>query len=395
MMKWKPDSAVGRPARRDGFTLIELLVVIAIIAVLIALLLPAVQAAREAARRSQCVNNLKQIGLALQNYHSAIGSFPLGGNSGPNSYGAYCDPFNHSGCADWGAWSANTMLLPYMEQTPIYNSMNFMTLARGNAQTEYANSTGFLSTIAAFLCPSATPPPRITQQVFVASDGSAMRGFQPGNSYFASAGSTIMWIGWPVNNPNGVFNVGGQAYGLRDVTDGSSNTVAFGEWRIGDFNDNLNNIQDIVGLTWSSVGIPGAPNRNMDTPYSNMPAGAGYLTPALQQCSQSWLSKSNTSYGTNGQRSWNGRLWHVGNYGHALGNTLVPPNSQYPYCQFWDSNGDFDSAGIIGLSSFHPGGANVAFVDGSVHFIKSSISWPTLWALGSRAQNETVSSDSY
>ena len=93
---------------RRGFTLIELLVVIAIIAVLIALLLPAVQAAREAARRAQCTNNLKQIGLALHNYHSAVNSFPWG--DGPW----------------WIEWSAHTLLLPYMEQTPIYNALNFV-----------------------------------------------------------------------------------------------------------------------------------------------------------------------------------------------------------------------------------------------------------------------------
>ena len=93
---------------RRGFTLIELLVVIAIIAVLIALLLPAVQSAREAARRAQCVNNLKQIGLAMHNYHSAVNSFPWG--DGPW----------------WIEWSAHTLLLPYIEQGPIYNAINFV-----------------------------------------------------------------------------------------------------------------------------------------------------------------------------------------------------------------------------------------------------------------------------
>ena len=112
-------------------------------------------------------------------------------------------------------------------------------------------------------------------------------------------------------------------------------------------------------------------------------------------CSQAWRSGSATNYGTNGQRSWNGRLWHVGNYGHSFGNTLVPPNSQYPYCQFYDSNGDFDSAGINGLSSYHPGGANVAFADGSVRFLKNSVAWNTLWGLGSIAQGETISSSQY
>src|SRR5271156_6854984 len=99
-----------------GFTLIELLVVIAIIAVLIALLLPAVQSAREAARRAQCTNNLKQIGLGLHNYHTSINSFPLGNTTAQTGYGY---------TADWGAWSAQSILLGYMEGQPIYNSCNF------------------------------------------------------------------------------------------------------------------------------------------------------------------------------------------------------------------------------------------------------------------------------
>ncbi len=364
----------SRSAR--GFTLIELLVVIAIIGVLIALLLPAVQAAREAARRSQCTNNLKQIGLALQNYHSAFDSFPLGGNPAPSGPGSGC-------CQYWAGWSAQTMLLPFLEQTTIYNAINFDYLGRGNGAAEQSNKTGFTTRINAFLCPSSPEP-----------GGGTWYG-RPfaGNCYWASAGSSVMWLGNQSSNPNGIFAVGGNVTGIRDVLDGTSSTVAFGEWRIGDFDDNKLSIQDIVGN--NSFGtFPGAGNRNMVTPNANMPYGAQYLQTALQACAKSWQSKSG-GYGTNGQRSWNGRMWHPGEYGHALGNTLVPPNSNYPYCQFWDSNSDFDSAGICGLSSYHSGGANVCFADGSVHFLKSSINWNTLWSIGSRSQGEAVSADQY
>src|ERR1700689_2000888 len=106
--------------RRLGFPLIELLVVIAIIAVLIALLLPAVQAAREAARRSQCINNLKQIGLAMHNYQSSAGTFPLGISAQPSGY-----PSSPSYGYTWTSFSAQSLLLPYMEQGPLYQSANF------------------------------------------------------------------------------------------------------------------------------------------------------------------------------------------------------------------------------------------------------------------------------
>jgi len=369
-----------QPASR-GFTLIELLVVIAIIAVLIALLLPAVQAAREAARRAQCINNMKQLGLALHNYHSVSNSFPLGGN--PNAAGA-----SNPGVRNWGAWSAQTMLLPYMEQTPTYNAINFMFLGRSDSTGERPNATAILIRVNSFLCPS-TPTPSLGNWNLV-----VLSRPYPGNSYWASVGSSAMWLGGQSTNPNGPFANGGPANGIRDILDGSSNTVAFGEWRIGDGNDVQNSIQDIVGNT--NYSAFGASNRNLISPSANMGTGAAGLVTVLQACAQSWNSRTG-SYGANntGQRSWNGRMWHVGMYGHAMGNMLVPPNSAFPYCQLWDTNSDFDSGGINGLTSFHSGGANVTLADGSVKFLKSSLNYNTLWALGSMSQGEVISSDSY
>jgi len=287
------------------------------------------------------------------------------------------------------------MLLPFMEQTPVYNAINFYCNGRGVALGEAMNYTGSTTRINSFLCPSSNLP-RGTWGVtnVVAKDW-------PGNNYFASAGSSIMWLGWPADVPNGLFSVRSPAIGIRDCRDGTSNTVAFGEFRTGDYDDSKNSIQDMVGVTWNSAGwacasgLKQPPNRNMDCPCANMPLGADSLVRALQMGAQAWQAGSGGGYGTRGQRSWNGRMWHVGEYGHALGNLLVPPNSQYPYVQFWDSNSDFDSAGINGLTSFHPGGANVCFADGSVRFLKSSLNWNVLWALGSREQGEVVSSDSF
>ena len=137
-------SGANVPRGRHGFTLIELLVVIAIIAVLIALLLPAVQSAREAARRMQCTNNLKQIGLGLHNYHSSIGSFPLG----VSRYGLITT-------YNWDCWSGHALMLSNLEQTQLYNAANFMLGNNGaNSYGYYANSTVTGTHITVYLCPS-------------------------------------------------------------------------------------------------------------------------------------------------------------------------------------------------------------------------------------------------
>jgi type II secretory pathway pseudopilin PulG len=183
--------------------------VIAIIGVLIALLLPAVQAAREAARRSQCTNNLKQLGVAMHNYHSATDSFPLGGSKNNRVYGTGLsyDP--------WTAWSAHGLLLPYMEQQPLYNAINFFfapsrTAGRPTPRTGRSCS------------PSSTPSSALRRERGPAEHQQLSR------QHRHSVG-----IGGFTGDTSGVFAIWSSS-GIRDITDGSSSTIAFAEALVGD-----------------------------------------------------------------------------------------------------------------------------------------------------------------
>lgn len=371
---------------RRAFTLIELLVVIAIIGVLIALLLPAVQAAREAARRSQCTNNMKQLGLALANYEANYGAYPASyGTLGVDDLSAW---------GTWGSWSPQSMLLPYVEQVPLYNAINFGTRSHGNQATsgDLFNRTAIITKISSFFCPSSLPPA-----------GTYYGVGRTGNSYFGSVGSSMHWIGASgASAPNGIFQFGGgdirnnweltPPITLASVIDGTSNTIAFGEWRIGDFNESKLSIpQDVINLRANFPGV----SDHWGNPLSSMPAGA---VPFLQWLNLCAGAAPGSTVGTELWRtnmSYLGQGWNQGMFGWTLGNTLLAPNPKFPNCRTCTWDGDWDCPGMYGLSSYHPGGGNVAFADGSVHFLKSTTGNPIVWALGSRAQNEVLSASDY
>jgi len=373
-------------SRRDrGFTLIELLVVIAIIAVLIALLLPAVQAAREAARRAQCTNNLKQLGLAAQNYHSTHGAFSA-------VYPARALNDNSLYSDGWGCWSPQTHMLPFLEQTNLYNSANIMVVNRNDGAGAYVNWTAYNARIDAFICPSS-PLPQGGNTTF---NGAGRR---TGNNYFASTGSTLNYgsntadtsgadptYNWNGGGMvNGLYGMTPGSLGIRDCQDGTSNTIAFGEWRTGDNDSNKLSIpSDII----SRIAYPSGGN-------TTMPAGAANFQIWINQCAGAARAS------TTGTDNWKtnisdlGQDWAQGLPGYSLGNVLMAPNPQYPNCRTCGWDGDLDCYGMYTLSSFHPGGANVAMVDGSVRFLKSSTALNVVWGLGSRAQGEVISADQY
>jgi prepilin-type N-terminal cleavage/methylation domain-containing protein/prepilin-type processing-associated H-X9-DG protein len=370
----RTNEAPGRP--RPGFTLIELLVAIAIISVLIALLLPAVQAAREAARRVQCVNNLKQIGLALHNYHEANQTFPPGAIDTRLVTG--------STIAN-GGFGVLARLLPYLEQSALYDAQNFSLNVINGPPGVWTNSTAIHTRILGFLCPSDTPPswPTITVDKDTA----------PGVNYFASVGSGLEFSAKQTGGPpNGLFYytpTGGLGpVSLAGISDGASNTIAFGEWIVGDGNDAFLSVpSDIIFIGAYPPGV----SRN--TPLMELPAGAAPFQQWVQTCAANLTTAADR---TSSHTSQLGMGWAWGLPGFSLGNVVLAPNPRTPNCSV-DTGSDnaIWNPGIWTLASRHPGGANVLVADGSVRFLKDSTSLPVVWALGSRAQGEVISSDSY
>jgi prepilin-type N-terminal cleavage/methylation domain-containing protein/prepilin-type processing-associated H-X9-DG protein len=367
----------------QGFTLIELLVVIAIIAVLIALLLPAVQSAREAARRAQCTNNLHQLGLGLHNYMSA-------NDAVPEVYALYFSPPSAGYTLTWGCWSPQSHLLPYLEQAGLYHAINFSMVNRYKGSE--TNHSLLATTINSFLCPSSP-----IAKGNVACDNLIK---SPGNNYFASVGASLRWNTWESGTfpPNGLFHAEWSTIAgswatqtapitFRDISDGTSNTIAFGEWRTGDFKCQILSIpQDVI----NPVAWPGGARTFPNTPAQTQ-VFLGWLNTCAATAPGTIVQSPQWKY----NMSYLGLSWDQGMFGYSLGNTLLPPNPQYPNCRTCSWFGDWDCDGMYGLSSYHPGGANIAMADGSVKFLKSSAAMQVVWGLGSKDGGEVISSDSY
>jgi prepilin-type N-terminal cleavage/methylation domain-containing protein/prepilin-type processing-associated H-X9-DG protein len=353
---------------RRGFTLIELLVVIAIIAVLIALLLPAVQAAREAARRAQCVNNLKQLGLGIHNYtQSNNDSFPWG--TGPW----------------WNEWSAQALLLPYIEQGPLYNSLNFINLhdfGGVNANIDWpGNSTGYYAKIATFSCPSDSD--RLTDphghNNYMANSGSAPNCFYNGNNSPTSAGAT-----GPAAGPfifSAVSLGGGTDVRSAGITDGLSNTAAFSE-RVKAIGSNA-----APGTAPFDTSKPTASIARLNLIANSL---EGQSRPYYQACIAKPPTPNNgEDFARVDDNNISGANWASGQPACTRYCHIMPPNT-------WTCRAPGTLLQMSHVaSSRHPGIVNVLMCDGSVKAIKNSVNLDTWWALGTRAGGEVISSDSY
>jgi prepilin-type N-terminal cleavage/methylation domain-containing protein/prepilin-type processing-associated H-X9-DG protein len=351
---------------RRGFTLIELLVVISIIAVLIALLLPAVQSAREAARRAQCTNNLKQLGLAVHNYATSFNVIPamtmFPGGQEVMSQG-------------WGpTWLIP--ILPQIEQGNLFSAYNFYApaIVTGASPSGLENTTVTYTQIATLLCPSENEP---TRPALTATTNYV--GNYGGPGQIAAYTGTIV----PIGDANGTPPLGRVGpVRIEAVPDGLSNTALFSE--------------ALHGIQGSPVVHPG---NNADAKRGvyngavggGVGAGSTVAVSFVQSCQALPASTASLNSDHLGNTAYATYPWHVGmvNYNH-----VGPPNSMH--CQDSSDAGWLSYVGPSGSApptSNHPGGVHITFADGHVQFVKDSINQQTWWAIGTRNGKEIVNSD--
>jgi len=368
-----------------------LLVVIAIIAVLVALLLPAVQQAREAARRSSCTNNMKQLGLAVHNYESVNQCLPLG-----SLYPCPAQIFGSTnpGCSNFGV-SPHVSILQFIEQGTMYSSYNVGMGVYGSNPPNtpsgpfnwVSNRTVFSLQVGVLLCPSDTKLLKV-----------------PVTNYMGNIGGPFLLGGYsgtliPLNpwiTPNGQVYPNGQSAGLigfQAITDGTSNTALWGEAVSG------TNLQIRTGSSGGKQAelryfFPGSQQTNFNS-LTALLGNANAVTQFVGTCNG--LPAGTPATMAPDGTSLCGSLWQVSNPYYAnfgMYNHVSSPNSRQCSNIKLDNLG-LDVYGTSPPTSLHQGGVNICMADGSVKFIREQINLYTWWALGTRAGNEPLDSKSY
>jgi prepilin-type processing-associated H-X9-DG protein len=293
-------------------------------------------------------------------------------------------PTNNSGSGyetDWGTWGCLAMMLPFLEQQPLYNAANFTWdpwWSSFNSQWDgtVVNTTVFRTNLSTFMCPS---------------DGLWARNICNNNYYGSLGTTTVTWI----DGSTGIF-AHKQTYGINTVTDGTSNTIAFSEALVGDESS-----PNVPVPYRGSLALPNGvnmvgfdPNLGPNSGYYDANTSLANVLADLQTCSTNFVL-GNPAIPSDQDK---GFTWTTGSPGIGLLQTIVPPNSdkwKWSACRFGCPGCGADYGQYTNVSSNHPGGANVAMADGSARFFKSSIAMKTWWALGTKGNGEVVSSDSY
>ena len=329
--------------KRKGFSLIELLVVIAIIGILVGLLLPAVQAAREAARRAWCTNNLRQLGLALHNYHSVYNCFP------------------GLGVASATSFSVQAKLLPFVEQSNLQSLIDFrqplyVSYGRGVTTLNPAQQAAASTPVPLLRCPSDG-----AEELYEENPGTLVAG----GNYVVCTGSGTNYY-YDIRFPtDGVFYYGSNT-ALRDLLDGSSNTMVISETLLG-------SRQHVTGVIHSQNARARLMCRLATSLKQPPPGLAGFFNPDLESI-------------TANCNRWNGNR----GFGWIAGRTISTTYSAYLNPNARATDAVAHGIGFIGARSLHPGGVNVLFADGSVRFIRENVSSNVWRAFSTRAGGEVT-----